>query len=36
MESIKFRINDQFRIILKVDNGAAPPLITIYEIGDPH
>lgn len=32
----QIRVNDQYRIILKVDNDANPPLITIYEIGDPH
>jgi plasmid maintenance system killer protein len=32
----QIRINDQYRIIFKLDNEAYPPTITILEIGDPH
>lgn len=30
------RINEQYRIILTIDNESVPPVITIHEIGDPH
>lgn len=32
----QIRINDQYRIILTIDNDAVPPVITILQIGDPH
>ncbi|MGQ0485563.1 MAG: hypothetical protein ACT4SY_09460 [Hyphomicrobiales bacterium] len=32
----QIRINDQYRIIFTIDTEAAPPVITILEIGDPH
>lgn len=32
----QIRINDQFRILFKLDNDSFPPTITILEIGDPH
>lgn len=32
----QIRINDQFRIIFRLDNDTNPPEITIIDIGDPH
>ena len=32
----QIRINEQYRIVFTIDNGALPPFITILEIGDTH
>lgn len=35
-EERQVRINKQYRIVCRVDNGSTPPVMTILEIGDTH